>query len=670
MRPRRRLWGPVATAGLLLSWAAILGSLVGLVLRPVGRGEPFAIDDLVYVLEGVVALVNGVVAALVLSRRQHVVGWIFALVALGFTLALVTGQLAVAGVGSPGVHAVLAHAPYWVWVPGAYAAALVLPWALRAGHPPLLPVVVGGVVAVGTTLIRLLHQQPDAPPHPWAVGAATDRVLTGVGRALLVVTVVLAAAALASLVRRALAGDRAERTASAWVAVGLGLLAIAFVGLRLTPVDAVGFTDVLEAALFLFLGSQLMIPVAALTVVLRGRMWGLDVAVSRATVWAMLTALVVVAYSAVVWLWGRLMPSDDRFGGYLSVGLLALAVQPVRRGVQREVDRLVYGQAPDPAAVLRTFAEDGAVPRTPGESLQALAEALASSLRLGHVAIVSDPAPAGPDGPDARVGAAPDEAREGLLVLPLQVGDRRRGELRIGPRPGTRLDERTRRLAEGLTGLVAITLEVAQVNAALDRARSRLVEVRHEERRLLRRELHDSLGPSLAGVGLGLTAVEQMGDDQRAARSELIGRLRTELVRRTEDMRTMARALLPPALDDGDLVGAVGTLVERIGGHGLAIDTDLRDVDRLAPRTQVAVYLIVSEALLNVRRHADATRCLVEVRGTGPTVVRVSDDGAGLDPAARPGVGIASMRERAEELGGALALAGDGPGTTIEVRIP
>ncbi|GEB13042.1 Histidine kinase [Pimelobacter simplex] len=655
----------MATAGLVLSWAAILGSLVGLVLRPVGRGEPFAIDDLVYVLEGIVALVNGVVAALVLGRRRHVVGWIFGLVALGFTLALVTGQLALAGVGSPSVHAALAHAPYWVWVPGAYASALVLPWVLRAsGRAPALPIAAGVLVATGTTLIRLLHQQPDAPPHPWAVSAATDRLLTGAGRVLLVVTVLLAGAALASLVRRALAGERADRTASAWVAAGLGLLTVAFLGLRLTPVDAVGFTDVLEAALFLFLGSQLMIPVAALTVVLRGRMGGLDVAVSRATVWAVLTALVVVAYSAVVWLWGRLMPSDDRFGGYLSVALLALAVQPVRRWVQREVDRLVYGQAPDPAAVLGTFAADAAVPRTPAESLRALASALAESLRLGHVAIVSDP-PA--EGLDARVGAPADD----LLVLPLLVGERRRGELRIGPRPGTRLDERTRRLAEGLTGLVAITLEVAQVNAALDRARSRLVEVRHEERRLLRRELHDSLGPSLAGVGLGLTAVEQMGDDQRADRSALIGRLRTELVRRTEDMRTLARALLPPALDDGDLAGAVATLVERIGGHGLTIATDLRDVERLAPRTQVAVYLIVSEALLNVRRHAGATRCLVEVRGGAvPTLVRVSDDGAGLDPAARPGVGFASMRERAEELGGVLALAGDGPGTTIEVRIP
>ena len=667
MTSRRRLWGPVATAGLLVSWAAILGSLVGLVLRPVARGDQFAVDDLIYLLEGAVALVNGVVAALVLGRRRHPAGWIFALVALGFTLALVCGQLALAGVGSPSVHAMLAHAPYWVWVPGAYAGALVLPWTLRRGRPPVAPVLAGVVLAVGTTALRLVHQQVDQPPNPWAVSPGADRTLTQIGQATQLVTVLLVALALVSLLRRALAGERAERTASAWVALGLALISIAFLGLRLTPVDAAGFTTVLDAALFCFLGSQLLIPVAALTVVLRGRMWGLDVAVSRATVWAMLTALVVVVYSAVIWLSARMLPVDERFGGYLSVGLLALAVQPVRRWLQREVDRLVYGRAPDPAAVLRTLVDDGSAPRTPAESLQALADALASSLRLGHVAIVSDPA-------IARLTAEAGRPSDDAVTLPLLVGERRLGELRIGPRPGTRLDDRTLRLAEGLVGLVAVTLEVAQVNAALDRARSRLVEVRHEERRLLRRELHDGLGPTLAGIGLGLTAVEQMGDDQRAERSELIGQLRGELVRRTEDVRTMARAMLPPALDDGDLVGAVDTLARRMGGQGLRIDTDLRDVDRLTPRTQVAVYLIVSEALLNVRRHAAATRCLVQVLGGGPTVVRVSDDGTGLDGATRPGVGITSMRERAEELGGVLALTGGdrhaGSGTTIEVRIP
>jgi len=664
MRPSRRPWGPVATAGLLVSWAAIIGSLVALVLWPIAHGESFSVDDLIYLCEGIVALVNGVAAALILGRRQHLVGWIFALVAVGFTIALVAGELANAGVGSAPVHGMLAHTAYWVWVPGGYGCALVLPWALRPGRPPLAPVVVGALLALGTTIVRLLHQEAYAPPHPWAASPGVDDVLTGIGQGILVVTLLLLVTAIAMLAHRARTGDPAERIASAWVAVGLGLLTIAFLGVRITPVDVDGFTTVLEIALFLLLGSQLLIPVAALTVVLRGRMWGLDVAVSRATVWAMLTALVVVAYATVVWLCGRLLPGDERFGGYLAVALLALAVQPVRRWLQREVDRLVYGQMPDPATVLRTVVDGGATPRTPRESLETLARALATSLRLGHVAIVSDPS-------YGDLGASVGGRAEDPVVLPLTVGERRLGELRLGPRPGTRLDDRTMRLADGLTGLVAITLEVAQVNDALDRTRSRLVEVRHEERRLLRRELHDSLGPSLAGIGLGLTAVEQMGDEQRESRSELIGQLRTELVRRTEDMRTMARALLPPALDEGDLAGALDALVARIGGHGVAIDTDLRGVGDLSPRTQIAVYLIVSEALLNVRRHADASRCLVQVHaGAGATIVRISDDGSGLRPASRPGIGISSMRERAEELGGELALVGDGPGTTVEVRIP
>ncbi|MDN6567190.1 MAG: histidine kinase, partial [Actinomyces sp.] len=139
------------------------------------------------------------------------------------------------------------------------------------------------------------------------------------------------------------------------------------------------------------------------------------------------------------------------------------------------------------------------------------------------------------------------------LRQPLFLRGRPVGFLDVWVAPGRRPSATTVQVLERASGLVAATLELAQVNEQLSAARARLLQVRHEERRILRRELHDGLGPALAGAGLALAAIRNRTPQMAPPEAALMERLQEELTSRAEDLRDLARALLPPALDEGRL---------------------------------------------------------------------------------------------------------------------
>jgi len=190
---------------------------------------------------------------------------------------------------------------------------------------------------------------------------------------------------------------------------------------------------------------------------------------------------------------------------------------------------------------------------------------------------------------------------------------------------------------------------------------------------MLRRELHDGLGPSLAGVGLGLAAARRRLTHDVPGTLDLLTELEAELAHRTDDIRLLARSLLPAQLDEGDLAQALAVLSERFQGSGLRIVTRFTAPATLDTRHQIAIYHVAAEAVLNAYRHAGADRVEVTVATTdGGVALDVVDDGVGLDPEARPGVGLQSMRERAEELGGELTVqpGPTGRGTQVRMVLP
>ncbi len=251
-----------------------------------------------------------------------------------------------------------------------------------------------------------------------------------------------------------------------------------------------------------------------------------------------------------------------------------------------------------------------------------------------------------------------------LLVQPLRSTLQRRvNRLMYGDDGG--------RSAAGLRGRLheAFVPEAAE----LQRARERLVAAREEERRRLRRDLHDGLGPALAGAALKVEAAENLLGSNPPAASGLLADARAEIQEAVADVRRLVYALRPPALDELGLVGALREQGERleVGEHVRVTVEAPQNLGALPAAVEVAAYRIALEAMTNAARHAEARACVVRIAVDGALELEIRDDGRGLPSDVRAGVGIASMRERAEELGGTCEVEHGGRrGTRVHARLP
>jgi signal transduction histidine kinase len=279
------------------------------------------------------------------------------------------------------------------------------------------------------------------------------------------------------------------------------------------------------------------------------------------------------------------------------------------------------------------------------------------------VAIVS---PAG----DALASWGDPSGRGG--ALPLTFAGEDLGELRLGTRRGeTALGRADRQLLEAVVPLIAAVVHTSRLTDELRAERNRVVEATQAERRRLRQELHDGLGPSLTGVGLGLEAAQAgpLSTDPRTA--ELLDRLRTEVAASLEEIRRIIEDLRPASLDGADLVTALRRRTSVAADAGLVVHLELgSDLPALPPDVETAVFRIADEALTNVVRHARATTCTVTLSADDTLTLTVADDGVGFDGPRPGGVGIGSMQERAGRLGGRLRVERRTPGTVVTAELP
>jgi len=217
-------------------------------------------------------------------------------------------------------------------------------------------------------------------------------------------------------------------------------------------------------------------------------------------------------------------------------------------------------------------------------------------------------------------------------------------------------------------------LELEQANTELQRSRESLVSAREEERRRLRRDLHDGVGPQLAALMLELETASDLVSDNPEA-SALIAKLSKRAREIVSDVRHSVHALRPPALDELGLMGALREAALQYGPAGLHVSVEnTGELSHLPAAVEVACYRIVQEALANVVRHARANHCSVRIRldeETGALIVEVEDDGRGIREDDRAGVGMISMRERTEELGGRCVVKPlAGGGTLLRAVLP
>jgi signal transduction histidine kinase len=430
------------------------------------------------------------------------------------------------------------------------------------------------------------------------------------------------------------------------------VFAVAFV----PPVAALiaSFSDAAEPWLFGI--ASLPVPVAIGVAVLQRRLYDIPLVINRSLTYGTLWLLIALLYAVTVGGVGAM--AQQRGAPWLpwtAAGVVAVSFAPLREGLQRAANRLTYGQWAQPEEVLARTNRRLADASDMRALLRSLASDLADGMGLGYVEVRNAAgdtlAVAGGS------GGVVDELPLTAYGAPVGVLRWRRRSLRDADRV----------LLADLTAQLGAVVHADGLLESVRAAQERLVLAREEERRRLRRDLHDGLGPALAGLTLQVDTVRNKLTSDGADTALL--RLRSGIQETVHDVRRIVEGLRPPALDDLGLADAV----HQLGSHvDVPVTLEADPLPRLPAAVEVASYRIVQEALANAARHASATSIHITLAlGPDGLVVSVTDDGTGVVVPRADGVGLGSMRERTEEIGGSFALsATPGRGTTVTAVLP
>jgi signal transduction histidine kinase len=483
----------------------------------------------------------------------------------------------------------------------------------------------------------------------------------------------LASVVIAQIYRYARVSTRVERQQTKWVVVGVAAmgLGLALAALAESLIPALAQPNTLGETVvgIVTIASALCLPTSIAVAMLRYRLWDVDILINRALVYGALTACVIAIYVVVVGYLGALF----RTGGNLVVsltatGVVALLFQPLREWFQRGVNRLLYGQRDEPYLVVTRLSQRVESSLTHETILPTIVETVAQALKLPYVAIALR------EGEDQVIAASYGALGGRALRLPLIYQAEPIGELILSPRaPGDSWTPADRRLLDELARQAGVAARAVRLTSDLQRSRERLVLAREEERRRLRRDLHDGLGPTLGNLTLQLDVVDDLIESDPPAAHDLVAKVKHQTQLAIGEIRRLVDDLRPAALDELGLIAALREQAAHYNQLGaLRVEVDApNSLPSLPAAVEVAAYRIAVEGLRNAARHAEARRCAIQLRLDDGLTVDISDDGKGVSAQARPGVGINSMRERAAELGGtcAISTAPQG-GTRVFARLP
>jgi signal transduction histidine kinase len=442
------------------------------------------------------------------------------------------------------------------------------------------------------------------------------------------------------------------------------------------------FEDVHYVSIF----ALLLLPVCTYIAILRYRLYDIDVLINRTLVYGALTACIVGIYVLAVGGLGALFQARGNLAvSLMATGVVAVLFQPLRSRLQRGVNRLMYGERDDPYAVISRLGRRLEATIAPESVLPTIAETIAQALKLPYAAILLK------EGEGFRTAAAYGSPTGEPEALPLMYQREEIGRLVIAARaPGEEFSPADRRLLGDLARQAEVAVHAVRLTADLQRSRERLVATREEERRRLRRDLHDGFGPTLASLALGLGAARKlMASNELRDADEVLARLEQETEDTVAHVRQLIYGLRPPALDALGLLMAIRQQAESQGMASAPIDTRTdeyrenelvfrmrapEELPALPAAVEVAAYRIIQEALTNVARHAGAKTCRVRLsvdEATDSLQLEVTDDGVGISEDRRAGVGLSSIRERAVELGGICDVTPiPTGGTRVLVRLP
>jgi signal transduction histidine kinase len=629
-----------------------VGATVGL-----GWSWSDALDAFV-VTNAVMGLAFGLCGAfLAWHRPGNAVGWLFGagglLQAVAAAMPPVSELLAHAG-ASTSVRRLLDTVFVYSWP---WAIGLCVPLALllfpdgRPASPRWRPVVVL-VIVTAPLFVLEMASAPEPVEAGEPVGYLTLPFYDSLRPLWLFAelrTFAVYLLALAALLVRYRRGDEATRRQLLWLLLALVVAIGAMV--------AWGLVSDAPVAVLLCIP---LIPLAVTVAIVRHGLLDVRLVVSRALAWLLLSLAVLAVYGALVAALDHVVSSQVGRSAAVTV-LLVLVAAPVLPRLQRLVDHAVYGDRSNPARVVSRL---GAQLATASSGLDGVTASVRATLRLPHVAVERGGEVLAADGP------VPDRT----VTQPLTYGGEVVGRLRVGLRDGERrLSDTDRRVLRLVSVPLAAAVHATAMSAELQASRERLVGAREEERRRLRRDLHDGLGPALTGIAFTADAAANLVADPARA-SELLTSLRRDARAALADVRRVVDELRPPALDELGLVGALQQRADQLSwradGANVRVRLDVpRQVPALPAAVEVAAYRIATEALTNVARHSHASRAVVRLCCSDRLEVSVTDDGPASGPWT-PGVGLQVMRERVAELGGTLSVGSSATGGRVLARLP
>lgn len=489
----------------------------------------------------------------------------------------------------------------------------------------------------------------------------------------------LGTAAFAQVYRYRHASGVTERLQTKWPVAGFTATLLSFAGLVVLFAVYVGRPASLPPPLrdtaFLLLAYNawripfVFIPLTVGVAALRYRLFDIDVIISRTLVYGGLTAVVIAFYVLVVGSVGVLFRTGDNLViSLLATGFVAVFFQPLREGLQRRVNHLMYGERDNPYQVLSRLSRRLGETLAPETLLYTIAETTRQALKLPYAAITVR------KGDDLVVAASSGTSVGDPFVFPLIYQHEPVGELLVARRgPGEDFGPADKRLLHDLVGQAGIAVHAARLTSDLRLSRERLVTAREEERRRVRRDLHDGLGPTLASLSQRLDLVGALVHRDPEAATALLGDLKTQVGGTIADIRRLVYALRPLTLDAHGVVGAIREHALQFNrSNGIRVSVLAPDpFPPLSAAVEVAAYRIALEALTNVVRHANSMTCKIQLVVDGELRVEIVDDGDGLPVAWKAGVGMSSMRERADELGGRCTVEpAQGGGTRVLAVLP
>ena len=690
-------------------WAAlVLAAFAGAALTIVARGDLKASDLLANLGAAVAVVAYATLGTLIVRRAGNLIGWLMLGESAGLAFLSLASTYAVLGVAAfPGALPAAKQVGTLAEVNFTGVAFLLafMVFLFPTGKLPSRrwrPLAAAGFLLTGLSAIGLVLRprlvQLPAPggtsltfPNP--LGIAHLRPLLravpiGTLNGLFVASVAFLAVAFVSLVVRYRAGGRLLRQQVKWLAlVVVAFVVCQLISLLLIPLGQPWLSGIARTAVAII--ALFGIPAAMTIAILRHRLFDIDVIISRAVVYGLLSAAFTIVYAGIVLGIGTF--AGHRGGPLLTVGAavcIALLFQPLRHRFRQFANRLVYGERATPYQVLSDFAEDMAGQLDFTDAVDRMVSVLAGAtgadraeawIRVGGQLRPAAVWPRGSVPPPAvpldASGALPPFESASRAVAVRHSGELL-GALSLRKPRNEPLTGAEDKLLQHLASQAGLVLRNAQLTAdlratieELRASRRRLVEAQDAERRKIERNLHDGAQQQLIALSIQLSLLEDSAEDPGTIR-QITPLLKEGLRAALDDLRDLARGIYPPLLAEQGLIAALQAQVRKTP---LPVLIEADGIGRYPPDTETTVYFCTLEALQNIAKYAGATQAAIRLAcPDGSLQVIISDDGAGFDTTkARHGSGLQGMADRLAALGGTLDIHSQpGHGTTLSCQLP